>query len=454
MTSPCIAIVGAGPAGFYAAEALLKAGDPALRIHLFDKLPTPFGLLRSGVAPDHQNIKRIARSFARTAGHPRVSFWGNVALGRDLSVEDLRDHHDAILYATGSESFLMLALPGASSPGVRSATEVVFWYNGHPEHQQRGLDLLADVEQVVIVGVGNVAVDVARILLHAPEALEQTDIAPAALAVLRRSRVRQVTLLGRRGALQAAFSPHELHELASLPHIDLQIDPADALPDPVSEAWAASADAPATTPKLQALLADLAARPPRPQATRRLVLRFCTSPRAFLLREDGALCGVEVVKNRLILAEDGRPRPVPTDQVEVLQAQLALTSIGYRGLPLPGVPFEEGSGTIPSTHGGRVLGRTGEYVVGWARRGPTGLIGANRPDAREVVDHLLEDLPALPAPRHPPEHLHALLQARGVRVVSWEDWQRLDAEEQRRGQLRGSIREKLTDCDEMIRFLS
>ncbi|MEL6342307.1 MAG: FAD-dependent oxidoreductase [Myxococcota bacterium] len=454
-TPAAIAIVGAGPSGFYAADALLRANTPgrALRVDLIDRLPTPFGLVRGGVAPDHQNIKRITRAFEKTARHEHFRFLGNVTLGEDLTVEELKAHYHAIIYAVGNESFRTLGIPGESSPRVRSATEFVFWYNGHPDYSDRHFDL-RDVRQVVIVGVGNVAMDVARILARPPETLKPTDIAGYALDALRESAVEEIVIVGRRGPAQAAFSLKEIKELHDLSGATLVISPEQAALDPVSDAWLGSEDAPPTAAAIVEWLQSVAGPPP--DAGRIMRLEFCASPTAFQM-DAAAPEGVQMVRNRLEPSQK-RPRPVVTAETWTQPAQLVLTAIGYRGIPIPGVPFRPDWGLIPNEDG-RVLDgpdgprRAGEYVVGWAKRGPSGLIGSNRPDARGVVALLLDDLPDLPQPPSADRDLIDQIAHRGVRVVRYADWKRLDAEEIRRGQARGAVRLKFTDVTDMLEHL-
>lgn len=444
-----VAIIGAGPSGFYAAAALLKQKDVPVRVDLLDRLPSPYGLVRSGVAPDHQSIKRIERSFERTATKPGVRFLGNVSLGRDVSVADLRAHYHAIIYTVGSEGFRKIGVPGQQSRQVRSATEFVFWYNGHPQYCARNFSL-DNVRRIAVVGVGNVAIDVARILVRDRDELAATDISPIALEALRAAPIEEVVVMGRRGPAEAAFSPKELKELAELPGVDITVSSEDAHTDPISAEWLK--DAPKTAAKNVALVEEIAARPGT-GAPRRIRLEFLTSPVEFHLDEDDHLTGMTAGRNRLQIV-DGSPRPVPTGETWHEDVQLVLTAIGYRGIPIEGVPFDARRGTIPNvegrvteTPGGPV--RPGEYTAGWIKRGPSGLIGSNRPDAKETVDHLLADCTA-PDPR---EDILPLLQTRGVRVVAFADWKKLDAEELRRGAAAGRVREKFITIQEMLDFL-
>jgi len=444
-----VAIVGAGPAGFYTAAALLKQATVPLKIDLIDRLPSPYGLVRWGVAPDHQTVKGIERAFFRTFQRPEVRFLGNVALGHDVSVAELQAHYHAIVYTIGNEGFRKIGLPGQQCAQVRSATEFVFWYNDHPHHHDRDFDL-GNVRRVAIIGVGNVAVDVARILAKDRDALAETDISPLALAALRAAPIEEILLMGRRGPAQAAFSPKEIRELGDLEGVDVWTTPEDAALDPASADWMPRA--PKTAARNLALVEALAERP-RTGAARSIRCMFRVSPQSFVLDENGRMVGMTVGRNRLE-PTDGRPRPVPTGESWVEDVQLVLTSIGYRGVPVEGVPFDPDAGTIPNV-GGRVTDapggpvRPGEYTAGWARRGPTGLIGSNRPDAKEVAGALLGDLSA-PDPR---EDLVPVLSARGVHVVSCMDWHRLDAEERRRGAAAGRVRTKFSSIQAMLDFL-
>jgi ferredoxin--NADP+ reductase len=439
-----VAIVGAGPAGFYTADALTRSGDRPVEVDLIERLPTPFGLVRSGVAPDHPNIKRITATFARTAQRPGVRFLGHVSLGEDVSVEELREHYDAVVYAVGSPQGQQLSIPGSEAPGVHTACALVYWYNGHPEHTHHRFGLRT-ARRALVVGIGNVAVDTARILVRDRDALAKTDIADHALAALRASPLEEIVMIGRRGPAQAAFSPKELRELAALPELDLYISPEDAAVDVVGETLSPAAQ------ENIALISSLAERPPS-GAARRLHLRLCTSTVALEPLADGRI-QASLVRNELRW-DGGRVRSAPTGQVWTEAFDVVFVAIGYQGVPIVGVPLDERSGTICNVDGRVTDGpggerRPGEYVTGWARRGPTGLIGANRPDGRSIAEAILAEVDA--AGGRP--DLLALLAARGVRVARFDDWQRLDAEEQRQGAEEGRPRRKLTDVEAMLRVM-
>ncbi len=449
-----VAVVGSGPSAFYTAEALFKSGTPHLRVDLFDRLPVPFGLVRGGVAPDHQNIKGVVKVYDKIAAHPGFRFFGNVRIGRDLLVDDLTAHYHQIVYAHGCESDQKLGVPGEDLRGVHSATEFVGWYNAHPDHRHHTFDLAA-ARRVALVGNGNVAMDVARVLLASPDQLATTDIAEHALATLRGSRVREVVLLGRRGPAQAAFSPKEIEEIAELPDVDVVVSAADATLDPLSATWL-ERDGARSQQRNVRFLQERAAQGPgsRPK---QLTCRFLVAPTE-LLGADGRLRAVRLQHMQLVAGADGTPRPKPTGSGEELAVDLVFKAIGYRGVPLPGVPFDDRTGTVPHVDG-RVVERTGgpvrvgHYVAGWCKRGPTGLIGTNSLDAKATVAAMLADRAAgavLPAPGG---DIVELLQARRVDTVTWADWQRLDAWELEQGRARGKLRHKLPSVDQLMQVV-
>ncbi len=459
-----IAVVGSGPAGFYAAGHLLADSSERFDVDMLERLPTPWGLVRSGVAPDHPKIKSVTRIYERTAAHPRFRFFGNVTFGEHVSREDLLAHYHAIVYATGSPSDRPLGIPGEDLPGSHAATEFVGWYNGHPDHTDLELDLLS-AERAVVIGNGNVALDVARMLVLAPSELAPTDTANHALDVLARSHVREVVVAGRRGPAQAAFTNPELRELGELSDADIVVDPDELdLALAVSDA---DAEANATSRRNVEILRSYASRPPsgRPK---RIVLRFLLSPTSLVPDEaSGHLGAVELVRNRLAPGRGGGLRAEATDGRETISAGLVFRAIGYRGIPLPGVPYDERAGTIPHDRG-RVLDPasgaplTGEYVVGWIKRGPSGVIGTNKKDAQETVDAILADLapadsagagaPAGHAPDSPdPAAVEALLRDRQPELVTYSGWESIDRHERALGEPSGRPRVKLTRIDELLR---
>jgi ferredoxin--NADP+ reductase len=448
-----IAIVGAGPSGFYAADALLKAPGLTVRVDIFDRLPTPFGLVRGGVAPDHQKIKSVAMVYEKTAGDPRVRFFGAVKLGRDLTVAELAERHDAVIYAVGCESDRHMEIPGEDLAGSHSATEFVGWYNGHPDHRARVFDLSTGA--VAVVGVGNVAMDVTRILARDPEELAKTDIAGYALDALRKSGVKTVWLLGRRGPAEAAYSLAEIQEIGELSAADLVVDPAKAVVDEASQGELAD---PAVKKKVEYVQEH--AKKGEGSKDRKVRLRFRVSP-VELIGENGRVAAMRIEKNKLVSDGKGGVKAVGAGVFETIKVGLVLRSVGYRGIPLPGVPFDEKSGHIPHVDG-RVVpapGRPplpGQYVVGWAKRGPSGLIGTNRADSVLTVASLLADLKAGILPAAADASLEAtlrLLADKKVRALSFADWQKLDILEKAAGAKAGKIREKFTRVEDMLAAL-
>jgi ferredoxin/flavodoxin---NADP+ reductase len=446
MTPLRVAIIGAGPAGFYACEHLLADAPGDVEVSLIERLPTPFGLVRSGVAPDHQSIKGVTRVYDRIAADPRVTFHGNVEHGRDLRRDDLFAYFHAVIYCVGTRSYRHLGIPGEALPGRTSAGDFVGWYNAHPDQRRLRFDLSG--ERAVVVGHGNVALDVARILLTPVEELAGTDIADHALAALATSTIREVTLLGWRGPAQVAFTLPELKEVAARDDLDVVIDPAE-----LEEDATLGPDASRGREQVLALLRTLAERPLRGCA-RRLVIRFMVSPVAVL--GDDRVREVDVAHTVLQHDADGVVVARATGRRERIPADLVLTAIGYRGSALAGVPFDPVRGVIPNVRG-RVIDpisgqpRTGEYAAGWIKRGPSGVIGTNKPDAHETVDALLEDLgdgalrPVLPG-----AVFARLLEERCGSVVSYPQWGVINAAEVVRGQVAGRPRDKFTDVDEML----
>lgn len=428
-----VAVVGAGPAGLYAADELLK--HPEISVDVFDRLPTPYGLVRAGVAPDHEHTKQAESLFRTIESQPGFRYFLGVRVGRDVSQDELSQRYDGVIYSVGASADRSIGIPGEELPGSCSATDLVGWYNGHPDKQ----DLVVDLshERVVVVGNGNVALDVARILTADPADLEHTDIARLPLAMLGRSRVREVVVLGRRGPAEAAFTLPELVGLAGLDKVNFAVDTAGAALDEGTSRGR--------------LLAELASRPGVP-GRRTITLRFLTSP-VTILGSD-RVEAVEVVRNELKLDTDGVPRALPTGETELLEAGMVLRSVGYRGERVPDLPYDPVSGTVPN-EGGRV--RPGLYVAGWVKRGPTGFIGTNKSCSEETVERLLDDLDAglLATPKAAPtsglEPLGRLLGDRGVQVVDLAGWQAIDREERRRGDSRERVRNKIVDIDEFLR---
>jgi ferredoxin--NADP+ reductase len=447
-----IAIVGAGPAGFYAAEQLLGAG---LEVDLFDALPTPFGLVRAGVAPDHPKIKSVVRIYERTAQHERFRFFGGVELGQDVQRDNLLARYHGVIYAVGTPEDNRLGIEGEDRPGSHPATEFVAWYNGHPSHAEREFDL--SVERAVVIGNGNVAIDVARMLVLDPDELRSTDTADHALAALAAANVKDVVVLGRRGPAQAAFTNPELRELGELQRADVIVDPADLDLDEHSAEWLASDAADGTAKRNVEILREYAARTPR-GASHRIHLRFLRSPVAIEGDAAGPITGLRIVRNRMEPDEAGVVRAVPTGEEELLECGLVLRSIGYRGRPLPGVPFDERRGLIRN-EGGRVTGDDGaplpgEYVVGWIKRGPSGVIGTNKKDAADTVARVLEDVEAgqlnAPAEGTDRDSIEQWLRGRVPTLVTWTGWGAIDDRERADGEPQGRPRVKLVRIPEML----
>jgi ferredoxin--NADP+ reductase len=450
-----VAIVGSGPAGFYAAGHLFKCKshpDLCVQLDMYDRLPTPWGLVRGGVAPDHPNIKAVSRVYEKTATHPEFRFFGNVELGRDVSRDDLLARYHAVIYAVGSQTDRRMGIPGEDLPGSWAATEFVAWYNGHPDYRDLEFDL--DHERAIVVGNGNVATDVARMLALTPEELAATDVADHALEVLAGSKVREIVVLGRRGPAQAAFTNPELLELGEMTDADVYVDPGDAELDPLSKAFLESDEASGTTRKNVEIISGYAARKPTGKR-RRIVLRFLVSPVEILGRD--RVEGIVIGRNELVPDESGALRPKPTGIVEELDCGLVFRSIGYRGTPLEGLPFDERRGTVPND-GGRILAdggppRAGEYVVGWIKRGPTGIIGTNKRDAQETIDRLLEDLDAgrMLDPADPDrEAVEALLAERAPEHVTYAGWEAIDRAEKAAGEPQGRPRVKLCTFEDLL----
>ncbi len=449
-----VAIVGSGPSGFYTADTLLKQKDLHLKVDMFERMAMPYGLVRYGVAPDHQKTKQVIRIYEATARDSRFRLFGNVRVGRDLQVKELQEHYDQIVYAVGCESDRRLDIPGEDLSGSHTATAFVAWYNGHPDHREGLFDLSA--RRVAVVGVGNVAMDVTRVLVQDPQALASTDIAEHALQALRKSAVEEVVVLGRRGPVQAKFTPKEIREIGDLPGVDLAVRTEDLELDPFSRSQVEKGGFARRNYEYLKEQVCQGARGRR----RRVRLRFFTSPVA-ILGKQGRVGSVRMERNRLVWDEQGRSRCVGTGVFESIDVGLVFRSVGYRGIPIPGVPFDERKGLIPNA-AGRVLrppgqeAATSEYVVGWIKRGPSGLIGANRRDSAETVRGMMEDLQGRAA-RTLPEGNHEvperLLMERGVRPIRFRDWRLIDEEERERGRSRGKVRDKITDPEEVAEVL-
>jgi ferredoxin/flavodoxin---NADP+ reductase len=417
-TMPRVAVIGSGPAGIYAAEALSKQSDGKAQVDVFDRLPTPYGLVRYGVAPDHPSIKSIARYLQRVLESPGVRFLGCVEFGRDVTREDLLGCYDAVIYSTGAMVDRHLGIPGEDLPGSVAATDFVNWYCAHPDAAGLDVDLSADA--VAVIGVGNVAVDVVRILARTAEELRVTDVPEAMLKVLDGSSVRRIHMIGRRGPAQAKFTTKELRELGRLPHAEVHVRAGELELDAES---AALAESDRRVRGNVAVMREWAQRAVE-ERPRRVDVRFWLRPVEIL--------GTDRVEGlrleRTTLNDEGRV--VGTGEFETLPVGMVMRSVGYQSVPLPGVPFDERAYVVPNDEG-RVLGPDGrplpgEYVAGWIKRGPTGVIGTNKADAAQTVRSLLEDLTGVGGR---PSAIEALLESRGVHAVTYDHWLGIDSEE-------------------------
>ncbi len=451
-----VAIIGAGPSGFYAAEQLLSHHGLVVEVDLFDRLPTPYGLVRYGVAPDHQKIKSVTAAFDRTAANPRFRFFGNVEFGKHVTREDLAAHYHQILFTTGAQTDRHLGIPGENLAGSYPATEFVAWYNGHPDYVNYQFDV--QQEAAAVIGVGNVAVDVTRILLRSPEELATTDIADYALDVLGESRVKEVYLLGRRGPAQAAFTNPEIRELGELPAADATALPEEVALDDLSKAFLDRTQDRTTMKKVE-IIQGFAAHPPSGKP-RKLIMRFLVSP-VELTAADGHVAGMRLARNILQATSAGTLVAKPTDRREDLPVGLIFRAVGYRGIPLPGVPFNQDWGVILNEKG-RVLDPAskepvaGLYAAGWIKRGPTGVIGTNKPDAAETVAHMVEDAAegkALTPTEPEAGAAEALIRERQPAYISYPDWQKLNEMEVQRGKAAGRPRVKFTRVQDMLAAL-
>ena len=458
-----MAIVGSGPAGFYAAEHLLKRNpapdpgreaeeSPGIVVDMFDRLPTPFGLVRAGVAPDHPKIKSVIRMYEKTAARDGFQFFGNVDIGADVTVAELEERYHAVISAYGPAIDRQLGIPGEDLPGSHSATEFVNWYNAHPDFADHDFDL--SVKRVVVIGNGNVAADVARMLALPRAELDVTDTADHAIESLSDSGVEEIVVLGRRGPAQAAFTNPEVRELGELTDADIVIDPDEVELDPASKAYVESDDCDPTHRRNVEIFTDFAHREPEGKP-KRVVMRFCRSP--VEIKGDGRVESIVIGRNELVASEDGRISARDTGEREELECGLVLRSIGYKGVGLEGLPFDPGRGTIPNESGRVTDPETGEqvpghYVVGWIKRGPSGVIGTNKKDAADTVAALFEDLEAGKIPAREPlePSITDLLDERGGDHVTYMGWQAIDRAEQAAGEPHGRPRVKFCRVHEMV----
>jgi len=450
-----VAIIGSGPTGFYTADHLFKQGV-VVEVDMFDRLPTPFGLVRLGVAPDHQKIKTVTKLFDRTAKNANFRFYGFVEFGKDIFIEDLVAHYHQIVFTTGAQTDRKMNIPGEDLAGSHPATEFVAWYNGHPDFRDYEFDL--SVERAAVVGIGNVAMDVSRILTRTPEELAQTDIADYALEALRESNIREVYILGRRGPAQAAFTNPEIKELGEMQDADITVLPEEARLDPLSMDHLETNPDRTTTRKVEIIQSYVGQQQKK---SRLLRLRFLVSPVEIMGNEQDHVAGMRLVKNELYATDAGTLRPKPTDQFEEIEVGLVFRSVGYRGVPLPGVPFHEKWGVILNQKG-RILNPdtqqplAGQYTAGWIKRGPSGVIGTNKPDALETVNCMIEDLEKEQTlqPEHPQAAaMEKLVKERQPSYFSYADWLKLDEMEVSRGKELGRPRLKFTRVEDMLAAL-
>ena len=446
-----IAIIGAGPSGFFLADKLLSQEAIPVSVDLFERLPTPYGLVRYGVAPDHEKIRNVTRTFDKVAARKGFRFFGNVEIGKHVTLDELRHYYHLIAFTTGAQTDRRMGIPGEDLPGSHTATEFVAWYNGHPDYRDREFDLSG--ERVAVVGVGNVAVDVARILARSHDELASTDLADHALEALKGSGVREVHLLGRRGPAQAAFTNPEVKELGELTGADVSTLLHEIELDAHSAASLEGEDS-ATIKKKLEILNDYARR----QATgkpRRLNLRFLVSP-VEVLERNGRVAGLRLVRNRLVVSGDDL-KAEPTGEYEDLPVDLVFRSVGYRGVPIAGLPFDEKKGIVPNERG-RVLATrdsrlASHYVSGWIKRGPSGVIGTNKPDAAETAESMLEDAAAGQTLSPDRDDILPLLRERQPELVDWSAWQRLNQVEAAAGAGAGRPRVKHTTIEDMLRAM-
>ena len=446
-----VAIVGAGPSGYFAAASLLRFADTSvaeggrdIAVDMLEMLPTPWGLVRSGVAPDHPKIKSVSRTFEKTSEDPRFRFFGNIAVGEHVSADELSDRYDAVIYAVGTQSDRALGIPGEDLPGSVAAVDFVGWYNAHPHFTEMAPDI--STGRAVVIGNGNVAIDVARILVTDPDVLAETDIADHALDALHDRGVAEVVIVGRRGPLEGAFTTLELRELGELDGVDVIVDPADF--ESISDEDAAAAGK--TTAANVKVLREYSTRAPR-EGLRRIVFRFFTSP--VEIRGGERVEEIVLGRNELI-TEGERTVARDTGERDTLPAQLVVRAVGYRGVAIPGLPFDDQAGTIPNDHG-RISGRDRDYVTGWIKRGPSWVIGTNKKDSQDTVDTLLADLGSAQLPDVGPNYADELvnwLVERQPTLVSDAHWQAIDAHERSLGEPHGRPRRKLASVADLLRI--
>lgn len=450
-----VAIIGSGPAGFYTVSNFMKIKDVHVEMDMYDRLPTPFGLVRAGVAPDHQKDKSVTRAYEKSAAYPGFRFFGNVEYGLHIHLDDLRRHYHQVIFTTGSPFDRNLGISGEHLEGSHSATEFVAWYNGHPDFADRQFDL--NQENVVVVGMGNVAMDVARILCKTHAELAATDMADHALRVLQQSKVRNVYILGRRGPAQAAFTPPEIKEMGEFEEADVNVLAEEAMLDVASQALLDASQDKNTLKNVAAVQAYAVRENQR--KPRQLYIRFLVSPTE-LIGEAGQVHAVKINKNELYTDDQGALKARATTAEEIIPAGLVFRSVGYRGKPLPDVPFNESWGTI-ANHLGAITNNDGStvpgmYTAGWIKRGPSGVIGTNKTCAQETVGLMVADL-AMNKHFQPtdtdPAAIEALVRSRQPDLVSYADWKKVDLAELAAGDASNRPRVKISNVNEMLELI-
>lgn len=451
-----VAIIGAGPAAFYAAGDLLKRQNPYVEVDMFERLPTPYGLVRGGVAPDHQNIKNVTKIYERIARLPNFRFWGNVTFGKDIHRHELKSRFDSILYAVGAQSDRRMNISGEDLLGSYSATEFVGWYNGHPDYRDLTYDL--SVKKVAIIGLGNVAIDVARILTKSSDVLSNTDITAYTLDALKKSQIEEIYLIARRGPVQAACTPLELQALLDLDQTRVTIDPEALQFDNASQHILEQTKDRNVRRNVE--LFQQISQKTTTHSRKTIHFRFLRSPVEIYARQ-GRVSGIKLVKNQLVRMDDDKLKAHSTNTFEELPVGMVLRSIGYLGTQLDDVPFDEKRGTIPHQTGRVFDDKTnqpipGEYVAGWAKRGPSGVIGTNKTDAIETVQTMLEDFKDQQAEEIQQSHedsIKSWLESKSIHFGSFQDWKNLDQIEVEAGMLKGKPREKVTQISEMMTLI-
>ncbi len=451
-----VAIVGSGPAGFFAADHLFKNSELNIEIDMYDKLPTPFGLVRSGVAPDHQKIKTVTKVYDKIAANPKFRFYGLIEYGKHITLDELKQHYHQVLFATGAQTDRRLNIPGEGLNRSHTATEFVAWYNSHPDFADLEFDLSG--EKIAIIGMGNVAVDVARILCRSEEELSKTDIAGYAFEKLVNSNVKEVFMIGRRGPAQAAFTNPELKELGNLDIADCLILKEESQLDDLTTQYLSDNPERSIERKIE-MISEFSNHTKTKEKS--LTIRFLLSPTEIIPDKVGNVKAIKLVKNTLLKSDDGSLRPKATEENEILEVDMVFRSIGYSGIPLPEIPFKESWGIIPNKNG-RITDiseentLTGLYCTGWIKRGPTGVIGTNKTDSAETVALMIEDINnnnTFQPENTESDKIEALIKERNPEYIDYEDWLKIDSEEIARGEKVGRPRVKFTKIDDIKKHL-